>query len=254
MIYSTRQIYLLRLGKPAIPANLGGSSKSDSSVKTQNETLNNATSIDKRAVAQDSAVSLTGDGNTVNRNSTTNFADSSNRSTTSLTSFIDNSFKDSSSKTTFTDSSNRSTTFTDNSTSDSSTNFTDSSDRSVHTTVTDYGSVGAALDGMGAMVGRAFGTVDLGFGVAGDGIKGAVDTLKLQTTKGYEGVSDAFAVAKAMSASSQANSAAVLGFATDTIKKTNEAFAQADDGGQSKMVMAALVVVGAVGVAMALKD
>jgi hypothetical protein len=235
MIYSTRQIYLLRMGRPAIPANFGGSSKADSSVKTTNQTDNYAVSTDKRAVAQDSAVSLTGDGNTVNRNSTTNFADSSNRSTTSLTSFIDNSFKDSSSKTTFTDTSNR------------STNFTDNSNRSVTTTVTDYGSVGAALDGMGAMTSRAFDTADIG-------IKGAVDVLKLQTTEGYKGVSDAFATARAMSASSQANSAAVLGFATDTINKTNAAFQQADDGGDSKMVMIAIAVVGAVGVALVLKD
>jgi hypothetical protein len=182
----------------------GGSSKSDSSVKTTNQTDNYALSVDKRAVAQDSAVSLTGDGNTVNRNQTTNFNDSSNRSTTSLTSFV-------------------------------------------HTTVTDYGSVGAALNGMGAMTNRAFDSVDIG-------MAGAVDVLKLQTNEGYKAVSSAFAAAREASASAQANSAAVLGFASNMVDKTNAAFQQADDGGNSKMVMAAIVVVGAVGIAIALKD
>lgn len=211
----------MRLG--ASLCNFGGDSKSDSSVSTINDTKNWATSIDKRAVAQDSAVSLTGDGNTVNRNSTTNFADSSNRSTTNLTSFIDNSFKD------------------------SSTKFTDNSDRSVHNTVTDYGSVGSALNGMGAMTTRAFDSSDLA-------TKGAIDVLKLQTTEGHKTVADAFALARASSASSQANSAAVLGFASNMVEKTSAAFAEAEDGGQSKMVMGALAVVAIVGVAFALKN
>jgi hypothetical protein len=203
-----------------MPLYFGGDSESDSSTNTTNDTRNLVTNTDKRAVASDQAVSLTGDGSVVEVDRSTNFADSSTKS--SLTSFIDNS--------------NR------------STNFSDSSDRSSSTvnTVTDYGSVGAALSSMGQMTSRAFDN-------AGLGISGAIDVLKLQTTEGQKGLAAAFEMANKSSQNAQANSAAVLGFANSALKETQAAFSEAKDGGQSKMVMAALGAVAVVGVVYALR-
>jgi hypothetical protein len=200
---------------------LFGDEDSSSTTATTNDTTNSATSIDKRSVASESAVSLTGDANSIDRSSTTSFFDTSNRSSNDLTSFIDNS--------------NRSTT------------FTDKSDRSVHTTTTDYGSVNASLKLAGSMTDRAF-------GVAGSAIDGAIDVLKLQTVEGQKTIMGAFDMARASGANSMASSAAVLGFASKALEQTNEAFQNAEDSGQSKMVMGALAVVCIIGVAFALKN
>lgn len=210
-----------------------GSDDSSSTTSSTSTATNTAYETDRRAVASENAVSLTGDNNSIDRSNTTNFFDTSNRSSTSLTSFMDNS--------------NRSTNFQDNSLKDSSTHFTDSSDRSVHNTVTDYGSVNSSLSLNGSMTSQAF-------GVAGSAIGGAIDVLKLQTVEGNKSVMAAFDMAKSSGANSMASSAAVLGFASDAIKQTNSAFAQAKDGGQSKMVMAAFGVIAAIGVAFALRN
>lgn len=65
-----------------MPLYIGGSSESDSHTDTTNNTTNNVSSADKRIVASDAAVAVSGNANTVNRNESTSFADSSNRSTT----------------------------------------------------------------------------------------------------------------------------------------------------------------------------
>lgn len=221
MIRSTRQIYLMRLGRPVVPANFGGDSDSDSSTQTTNNTTNNTQYTDKRAVGSDSAVALTGDKNLIDRSSTTTFVDTSNRSSTSLTEFLDNS--------------NR------------STNFQDNSDRSVTTitTTTDYGSVSKAL-------GLADNMSSGAFDVATVGIKGAIDSLKLNSNNGLEMVTKAFDLAKSSAANSMQNSAQLMGFATTALQSTQQALQDAEDGGESKMVMYAIGAIAIIGVAFAL--
>jgi hypothetical protein len=115
----------------------------------------------------------------------------------------------------------------------------------VTTNVVDYGSVNGSLSLAGSMSDKAFGTASLG-------IQGAIDVLKLQTSEGSKTIMGAFDMAKSSGANSMANSAAVLGFASNAIKQTSDAFATAKDGGQSKMVMAAIGAIAVVGVAFAL--
>jgi hypothetical protein len=191
----------------------GGDSSSSSTSSTSNAT-NTAYETDKRAVASDNAISLTGDNNTIDRSTSnlTQFFDASNRSTTNTTSFMDNSDR-------------------------STTNVTN---------VTDYGSVSGALALSGNMTTKAL-------DVAGDGIKGAIDVLKLESNNGLELASKAFAAAASSGANALGTSAQVLGFAHDAIAQTADAFATAKDSGQSKMVMAALAAIAVVGVAFALR-
>lgn len=241
MIRNPRQIQLMRLGVASLClANFGGDSSSDSSTRTDNNTQNNIQSTDKRAVGSDQAVALTGDGNTIDRstNSLTQFNDSSNRSTSSITSFLDTSNR----STNFADSSNRSTT--DN--SDRSTNFTDNSNRSTNTTVTDYGSIGSSIGLAGSMSTAAFNTAQLG-------IKGAIDTLQLESNNNLTAVSKAFDMAKSSAANAQTSGAQMLGFATTALADTQQALANAKDGGQSKMVTYAIAAIAVIGVAFALK-
>jgi hypothetical protein len=222
MILSTRQIYLMRLGRPVVPANFGGDSDSDSSTQTTANTTNNTDYNDKRAVGSDSAVSLSGDRNVVDRSSSTSFTDTSNRSSTSLTSFLDTS--------------NRANT----------TTFTDNSDRHVVNTTTDFGSVSAALGLAGTMTAGAY-------GVANNGINGAIEALKLQSKNGVDMVSKAFDLAKSSAANSQQSGAQLMGFATDALQATQSAMADAKDSGQSKMVIYAIGAIAVIGVAFALK-
>jgi hypothetical protein len=223
MILRPAQVYQLRLGRPVTPANFGGDSDSDSSTNTTNQTTNHATSIDKRNVASDAAVALSGDGNTVDRSTSnvTTFTDTSNRSSTSITEMMDKS--------------NR------------STNFTDNSDHSVSTTITDYGSVNKSLDGLGAMTSKAL-------DVAAGGVNNSLDALKALADMQQKTVLAAFDMSKAASAGALSNSAAVMGFANSAIEKTNAALEDAADGGQSKMVTYAIAAVAAVGIAFALKS
>jgi hypothetical protein len=224
MILRPEQIRLVRLGRPVTPCNFGGGSKSDSSTSTTNDTTNHVSSTDMRNVASDSAVAISGSGNTIDRSSSsvTSFIDTSNRST--LTSFVDNSTKD------------------------SSTKFTDNSDRSVTTVnnVTDYGSVNSSLTLAGSMTNKAFDTAALG-------ITGAIDVLKQESDNGLKAIGMAFDSVGKQSALSASSSAATLGFASDALKATQAALQDAKDGGQSKMVMTAIVAAGAVAVAFALK-
>lgn len=263
------EIYLLRMGRPVVPANLGGDSKSDSSTDTSNYTTNNVTNWDKRAVASDQAVSLTGDGNFLDRSATTNFYDTSNRS--SLTSFVDSSnrstsFFDASNKSTnFADSSNNSTNFMDKSvsydsswsTSDSSTNFTDNSNRSTNHTTTDFGAINAAMAGMTQATTGAY-------NLSGNVVKTAQDIMLSSASSNQQLLNSAFSIASASNNGSLKNSADVLGFAQTSVADTQafarasiaqvkDAFADAKDGGTSKIMLAVLGVVAVIGVAVALK-
>jgi hypothetical protein len=250
MIFRPAQIYQMRLGRPVTPANFGGDSDSDSSTSTSNLTTNNVSSIDKRSVASDEAVSLSGDNSSIDRSSTTSFLDQSNRSTTNLTTFIDQSTKDNS--THFSDTSDRSTNFLSDSSlkNSNNTSFVDSSVKTsssntsttTNNTSTDYGSVSGALTLAGSMTTKAFGLAGYVYG-------GAVDALKQTSKDSQSNIMAAFGAA----ASSQSSSAAVLGFASDAIKQTGAAFAESKDGGQSKMMVAAIAAVAVVGVAFALR-
>lgn len=192
-----------------MPLYFGGDSSSDSSTQTTNDVKNYATDNTRQLSASDAAVTLSGDWNRVDRSttSTTNFSDSSNRST----------------------------------------NFADSSNRSTNISVTDFGSVGAALGGMGQMTGLALNAT----GTAVNGVIGAMNKVSADSQKS---VASAFSAASASSANALTTSANVLGFASATIDKTNAAFAAAKDGGASKTVQYALIAAGAIGVAFALKS
>jgi hypothetical protein len=222
MILRPDQLRLQRLTGRANPYNFGGDSDSDSSTQTTSNTTNHVSNQDMRNVASDSAVALSGSNNSIDRSSS------------SVTSFLDMSDR------------SQVTSFIDNSTKDSSTKFTDNSDRSTHTTVTDYGSVGGSLTLAGSMTTKAF-------DVAGLGINGAIETLKQQSSDSLKAIGMAFDSAKGQSATSAASSAAVLGFAGKALEATQSAMQDAKDGGQSKMVLAALGVIGAVGIAFAMR-
>lgn len=193
----------------------GGDSSSSSTSSTSNAT-NTAYETDKRAVASDTAVAVTGDNNSIDRSTSnlTQFFDSSNRSTTDTTSFLDNS--------------NRSTT-----------NIT-------NTSVTDYGSVSAALG-----VSSSLGTKALD--VADNTLQGTLGVMKLQAQNSATATAQAFNFATAAGANAMGTSAQVLGFANSAIQDTAAAFAQSKDSGQSKMVMAAIAAAALVGVAFALR-
>jgi len=197
-------------GGRASPYNLGSKSKSDSSTSTTTHTSNQLTSWDTRSVAQDSAISLGGNGNWVDR------------STSSLTQFSDAS------------------------TTTSLTQFTDNSDRSVTNVTTDHGAISGALAAMGTMTTQAF-------GVADNAIGGGIDVLKMQVGASSKAIERSFDLMAATAANSASNSAKTLGFASDALEKTQQAFQDAKDGAQSKMVMAAIVAAAIVAVAFAVK-
>lgn len=194
----------------------GGGSKSDSSTQTTSNVTNKTDYNDKRAVAQDEAISIGGDGNTINR------------STSNLTAFFD--------------SSNRSTNFTDQSNRSNSgnTSFVDNSDRSVRVTTTDHGAVAAGL-GLGTKA----------LDMAGKTVSDALGMASLQTETNLKATLAAFDLAKSSGANSLAGSAAVLGFATDTIEEARAAFQEADDNGQKTIAVYAILAVAAIGVAVA---
>lgn len=203
--------------------NFGGDSSSDSSTNTTTSTSNLAISTDKRAVASDQAVSLTGDGNTLDR------------STSNVTQMFD--------------SSNRSTAFNSGNTTNSNntTIFTDNSDHSVRTSITDYGSVSASMATNSAMTTKALEVADHGIGAA-------FDSLKLQTTEGSKTIMAAFDLAAKAGANADTSSAKAIGLAQTALQSTQAAMQDAKDGGQQKMVLVALGVIGAIGLAFALKN
>ncbi len=280
-------LHIARHGRLYCMGGGGGSSHADTSTATN--TATSSVNTDQSMMGGDGAVGFNGSGNVVDKSSTTNtsnstaftdmssvvnntaftdgsnhstnFADSSVRNTSSSTAFTDTSnhstnFSDSSvrdSSTYFSDSSDRSTSFMDlsskvsNDSSNKSTNFTDQSDRSVKnvTTTTDFGSVTAAMSGMGQLSSQAINT-------SGLMTKYGLDAVGAQSKDNLAVLSKAFDFAGAATAADVAKYTDVLGFARDTIDKTSAAYADAKDGGTNKtLTIAAVAVIGAVGLAAA---
>lgn len=141
-----------------------------------------------------------------------------NRNTSNLTSFIDQSDRSNS----------------------GNTSFVDNSDRSVRVTTTDHGAVAAGL-GLGT---KALDTV-------GKTVGDAFRLATIQTESGLKATQAAFDLAKSSGANSLAGSAAVLGFASDTIDQARTAFQEADDNGQKTIAVYAILAIAAIGVAVA---
>lgn len=93
------------------PLSIGGSSKSQANTDTRTTNTNHVNTQDRRVVASDAAVAVSGNHNVSSRTESTTFTDSSNRSTS----------------------------------------FSDSSNRSTSVTTTDFGSVSKSLDGISTM-------------------------------------------------------------------------------------------------------
>lgn len=199
-ILRPEEINLLRLGLPVIPAN-GGDSESQANQQTTNNTTNNVHSEDKRNVASEQAVSVSGSGNVIDRsaNSSTSFTDNSDRSSTTIT------------------------------------------------TVTDFGAIGQMLGTVGTVANRAIGQSEM-LGA------GAIDSLNKTGANSVMLALKAFDTASAQSANAISSAREVMGFAQRAIDETSDAFATAKDGGTNKtMLIVALAVVGAVGVAVAMR-
>jgi hypothetical protein len=172
------------------PLYIGGGSESDASTNTTTSIRNNVSSVDRRGVASEQAISNTGDFNTINR--------------------------------------------TEN--------------NSLTVQQTDFGSVGAALSGMGTISSKA---IDLGQFAIG----GAIENMKQQTALNAAGIASAFDVAKQSSANALTTAAQVMGFANTQTVAASDAFKAAKDetNGNRTLMLTALAVVGAVGVAVAMK-
>lgn len=192
------EIHLLRCSRPVVPANIGGDSESDSSTQTTNNTTNNVRNEDKRNVVSDAAVGISGNFNSVNTDRSVRFADNSDRSVR------------------FSDSSNRSTT----------TNTTN------NTTVTDFGSVGKALDSVTLMGKSAVGLAD-------DSIAGSFGLLREITASNLTAAKSVFEAARTSSQNT-------MDFAREV---TNEA----KNGNEKTITLAALGIAGAVALAFAFK-
>jgi hypothetical protein len=213
----------------------GGGGSSQANTDTKTTTASSSVNTDQSMMGGDDAVNVNGTGNLIDKSVVNNtaFSDWSNKST---------NFSDSSNKSTnFADSSNKSTNFSDASTkSDSSNhslNYTSSS--------TDYGSVTAALSGMGQLSSQAM-------NLSGAVVKDGLAAIGAQSKDNISVLSKAFDFAGAATAADVAKYTDVLGFARDTIQKTGDAYADAKDGGTNKtLTIAAVAVIGAVGLAAA---
>lgn len=214
MILRPEQIKLLRLGMPATPANGGGSSDSNSSQTSNTSTTNDISTADNRVVASDQAIALSGTGNSAVKvsNTTTNFSDSSNKST---------NFTDSSTKTTNTSTTNNIST-------------------------TDYGSVAAALSGMGA-------TASLAIDGANKSIGGAIDVLKLASSNSLDMLGTVLDFAAGSETNANNSYAKALGFAQQAISQTSQAFEQASQSQDNKSLKIAAFAIVAVAAAFAWK-
>lgn len=205
---------------PCMPLYLGGKGgSSQANTSTATTTASSSVNTDQSMMGGDAAVMLNGSGNVVDKSVVNNTA--------------------------FNDSSNKSTNFTDN--SDKSTNFSDSSvkldssNRSTNYSTTDFGSVTAALSGMGQLSSQAL-------TASGLMVKDGLAAVSAQSKDNLAVLGKAFDFAGAASAADVAKYTDVLGFAKDTIAKTGAAYADAKDGGTNKsLTIAAVAVVGAVG-------
>lgn len=145
MILRPEQIRLLRLGCPAIPAN-GGDSDSQANTTNNTTNTNHINTEDRRVVASDAAVGVSGNGNVTSRTESTSFTDASDRSTS----------------------------------------FTDASDRSTHITTTDFGSVTKSLEGLTTMGLAAVDLGDTSVTGAIDALKRIADNNLAVTTKALD--------------------------------------------------------------------
>lgn len=199
----------------------GGGGSSSAQTSTATTTSSSQVNTDQSMMGGDNAVGVNGTGNLIDKSVVNNTA--------------------------FNDSSNRSTNFADSSNRSSTTNFADSSDRSVHNTTTDFGSVTAALSGMGQLSSAVVGQ-------SGQMVRDGLSAVASQSKDNITVLDKAFNFAAGASATNAANYADVLGFAKDTIKKTSDAYADAKDGGTNKTLqIAAVATVAAVGLAFALR-
>jgi hypothetical protein len=207
---------------------------SENKSTTSTSQTTNTSNTDNSQMFGDNAV--TGSNNAwidaSNRSSTTTFTDSSDRSTT----FTDNSDRSTNTETSFSDSSNRSTNFNDSSGSHNVTTT------NTNTTITnsDFGSIGAAMSGMGKVSAQV---IDLG----GASIAGLFDILKFESVQNQKNIDLAFGTAKASQTMAEKTAAQVIGFADSNTAKAKDAFETAAQPEQKKMMYAALAVIAVVG-------
>lgn len=211
MIKSTRQIALMRMGLPDTPRNFGGS---ESSSQANTTTTNNVNNIDRRLVGEGEAMGNTGDNSTLTR----------------ITQTTAN----------FTDNSNRSVNFSDSSVKNTTTNTT------TNVTTTDFGSVGAALSGMGQ-------TASLALNNANETVSGAINLLRLASSNGLDMLGTVLDFAAGGQQKSEENFAAAIGFAQNTIGQASQAFAQASESQDNKSLKIAAIAIVAVAAAFAFK-
>lgn len=182
MILRPQQIHLLRLGHPVTPANGGGSSSSQQATNTSTKLTNNVSSTDSRSVASDHAIALGGAGDSVVQNSSTANTTSNSGNTTS-------------------------------SSGNANSGNTSFSSTTVNT-VTDFGSVQAALDGMKTTASRAM-------GVSGDMAGTALAALSDQSANTMTLLGNIFQYAQASSANSQGTAMQALGMANNSSMAAN---------------------------------
>jgi hypothetical protein len=216
-----------------MPLYFGDGGDSQANTNTTTSTNTSSVNTDQSMMGGDDEVGLNGSGNVVDKSVVNNtaFNDSSNRSTN----FLDASNK----STNFSDSSNHSTYFSDSSVRN------DSSNRSTNYSTTDFGAVSAALSGMGKLSSQALDT-------SGMMVRDGLSAVRAQSSDNISVLSKAFEFAGASSAADAAKYTDVLGFAKEAISSTSAAYADAKDGGTNKtLTIAAVAVIGAVGLAAA---
>jgi hypothetical protein len=214
------QLHKARHGRLYCFGGGGGDSNANTTTTTTNHTTQNNT--DQSMMGGDNAVGVNGVGNIVDKSVVNNtaFNDSSNRSTN------------------FFDASDRSTSFVDSSNRSSTSNTTYST--------TDFGAVSKALDGMGQL---SSATLNTSSSIVKDGLSAAT----AQSANSLAVLDKAFNFVAGQSATNAQKYEQVMGFASDAIQKSNDAFANAKDGGASKTVTTVALAAAAVGLALALK-
>ena len=129
-------------------------------------------------------------------------------------------------------------------------NFTDNSNRSSSTTTnyttTDFGAVTKSLEGMGQM-----GTQVVNF--SNDAVRGAIDSLNRTGQVQLDSLHSVFDFAAKSSANALTTANQVLGFAQQSEQKVREAWADAKQGPEQKIMLAIVGAAAVVAVTFALK-
>ena len=220
----------------------GGSSSSQQSTDTSTQLTNNVTSTDSRSVASDHAIALGGTGDSVTQNTSNaaSYADSGN-TTTNFKSGSDNT-----STTNFasTDSHDASTAFASNvgntNTNTNSGNTSTAFSSTTNNTVSDFGSVQAALNGMQTTASQAM-------GITGNIAGNAVTALSMQSANTMGLMGDMFKFASASGANSQGTAMQALGLANNATAQANLASSDsAANAAKDKKMMEYALVAGAV--------